>query len=105
MRQIGYRNSDLNQLLFECLIDANFNFPTLHIILTSFASLEPARTEYFTTFAQSLHNQLQEASKLERRIAKENPALLDEKVPDTVTFINFWFILARFASGLSSEMK
>ena len=38
-------------------------------------------------------------------MAEENPAIVRQKVPDATTFNNFWFVLARFLSGLPEDQQ
>lgn len=106
--QMGYRNEDLNKILFECLVGDEFgetgeivdqyDLFTLYSILSSFARLSPDKTRYFTSFAAQLHTLFEEVTKIEHRHFEENPKLVLMLVPDLTMYMNFWLILATFAS-------
>lgn len=108
MSQMGYRNEDLNKILYECLVGDEFgetgeiadqyDLFTLYNIISSFARLSPHKTRYFTSFANQLHNLFEELMKIEQRHYEENPKLVLMLVPDLTMYMNLWLILATFAS-------
>lgn len=108
MSQMGYRNEQLNKILYECLVGDEFgetgeipgqyDLHTLYSILSSFARLCPDKTKYFTSFAPQLHNVLEEVYKGDQKHYEKNSQLVLMMVPDLTMYMNMWLILATFGS-------